>query len=344
MIDFKINILRNNAIFKPLLWQDTRPPDILFNAEAPIKSSLKGTFIFDEELDFNKDELQPIMITDGVETPLGVFRVVTEHDSGQADGIRLVDIEAYDRCWVLEAVATEKLLYLSKGSKYIDAITQQLAAVGLARFLADPTDAVLPYDREDWPIGTSRLEIVNTLLAEIGFDPIFFNGYGIATLRAYRPPSPGNIVRHYSSSDVTRLPMAPEWSQETDVFKAPNVFILICSNADRTKPLIATAVNESPLSPKSVLNRGLRIPEMTKVNQIADQAALQTMANRKRDESLFAAKDVVVQVLPSGGHSMGDTISIDHPVIGGIYRETSWQMRLKADELMTLNLHKEVLK
>ena len=343
MIDYKINVLKNGGIFRHLHWDAGEPPDIVFDASKAIKSSLKGVFDYDPEIDFAKCELQPVLIKDGTDYPLGVFRAATVGERGGPFG-RSLDIEAYDRCWLLDHVKTESLVHMNKGGKYINEIVKQLAAVGIVRYISDTCYGVLPSDREDWPAGSSRLTIINELLSEVGFEDIFFDADGVAVLREYRPPSAGGIARHYSASDVRRTAIAPDYSMESDLFSAPNVFILVCANADRQTTLTATAENNSPLSAKSIINRGIRIPQVTKVNQVYDQTALQTMANRLRDASLLSARELTVSVIPEGGHRMADTVSVDHPDIGGIYREQGWSLRLEPSALMELRLRKEVLK
>ena len=343
MTDYRVNVIRNGGIFKELNWDTDNVPEIVFNSQSMIKCSLRGRFIPDQEINYLKDELQPILITEDAEYPLGIFRASTVSAAGGMEG-SMVSIEAFDRCWLLDEAKTENIIHISAGAAYISEIEKLLTAAGIYSYLADPSDAVFSTDREDWPVGTSRLKIINQLLEEMGFEPVFFDNYGTAQLRRYRPPSAEGIVRHYSATDVLRLPMGTDYRQETDIFDSPNVFICICSNADNSGVLTATAENNSPLSDKSIINRGLRIPKITKIDQVAGQAELQTIANRFRDESLLSGYTTGIEILPEAGHLLGDVVSVDHPDIGGIYREQSWSMSLSPEMLMRLSLHREVLK
>lgn len=51
-------------------------------------------------------------------------------------------------------------------------------------------------------------------------------------------------------------------------------------------------------------------------------------------ESQYTAKTIGFETLAEGGHGVGDTISIDHEDIGGIYEETAWSVTLGAGKLM----------
>ena len=134
-----------------------------------------------------------------------------------------------------------------------------------------------------------------------------------------------------------------DYSAGTDIFSAPNVFICTCANADRSATLTATAVNDSPVSSKSTTRRGMRICQQVKVNEIADQAALDAYAKRLVTESQLSTQTVEFSTLAEAGHGVGDIIAIDHPTIGGIYEETGWSLTLRAGELMKHTAKRTVL-
>lgn len=334
-ISYKIKILRNNACVSTLEWDADSAPSVDMDSGAEIKSSLQGTFLINPEYDPLKDELQPVIVVNGQETPLGVFACATLSYSGE-ESSRRVNIEAYDRGWRAQSTRTEAVLHFSAGTKYMAAVDQLLTGAGISLVVRADSASVFPADREDWEVGTDYLTIINDLLNEMNYMPLWFDAAGYAHVEPYIPPSSSVIKRNYSARDMRRLPMLPGYEEETDIFSAPNVFICICSNADRTGSLMATAVNDSPLSSKSVFHRGRRIVQLVKVNQIADQASLQAYADRLRTESMMASQAITFYVPAEGGHSMQDIISIDHPDIGGIYTETGWSLNLAAGEGMTI--------
>lgn len=83
--------------------------------------------------------------------------------------------------------------------------------------------------------------------------------------------------------------------------------------------------------------------EVFKVDQIADQEALQAYADRLRTESMMATQAVTFYVPAEGGHGMQDVISIDHPDVGGIYMETGWSLAMAQGEGMTITARRTVM-
>ena len=341
-ISYKINVLRNGGIFSSLQWEAGDDPVVDMDSEAEIKSSFQGTFLVDEAIDLLQDELQPVIVVDGQETSLGVFSCATPGYSGDG-GSRRVHIEAYDRCWKVQSTRAEGLLHFSAGTKYLDVVNQLLTGAGIVLVRKTDSSAVLPADREDWEIGTDYLSIINQLLREIGYRSLWFDAEGYAQLEPYTVPSSAAIKRKYSARDIRFRPMLTEYEEETDIFDAPNVFICICSNADRTGSLTATSVNNSPLSGKSVFRRGRRIVKVFKVDQIANQKALQSYADKLKFDSMMATRAVRFYAPAESGHGMEDVISIDHQDIGGIYVETGWSLTMAAGESMTINAKRTVI-
>lgn len=345
-VNFKIRALRNGAFLREMRWDAAQPPTITCRSSGAIKTSMSATFLpareGEEEVNWLRDELQPCIIIDGEETPLGVFRP-TDVTQKSENGVRTVEVTAYDRGWVVQMTKTEALLHLAAGASYIDTIKQLLLTCGIALVLADASAAVLPADREDWQIGTSYLTVINQLLSEIGFNPLWFSADGMAHLQRYAAPSAAAIQRAYSVHRGLKLrPVADGYTETTDVFNAPNVFLCICDNADRSAVLTATAENSS-FGAKSILQRGMRIVQVEKVKQIADQAALQAYADRLRDQSLMGTRELTFSVPAEGGHGVGDVISLDHPDVGGIYEETGWSLKLAAGDMLRISAKRTVI-
>ena len=332
-VSYRVDVLRNGARFKSLRWDKDSAPNILFNSEAEIQASLAGEFMPDAEVDFLKDELKAVFISEGKEESLGIFRAAAVRELRRGGGLR-ISVEAYDRSWLLKNKRTENLLHLSAGESYLDTIKKLLLDAGIVNVRATASAAVLPADREDWGIGTEYLSIVNQLLEEMGYWAIWFDAQGWAHLEPYAPPSSNRILHSYGPKNMRLKPMADEWEQESDIFNAPNVFICVCSNADRSGVLRAVSENTSLGSSKSIYRRGLRICQITKLNQVADQAALQTLADKQRNDSLFSAKTLSFQSPAEAGHGSGDVISISMPGIEGVYEEVSWSMELSPGAMM----------
>lgn len=202
-VRFRVDVLRNGAPITHLQWDTGSPPQIIASRDATIHTSIKGTFLVNDAVDYLSDELQPVMAIDGQETPLGIYQAATPSIKGAA-GQKRVEVEAYDRCWRVYSNRTETILHLSAGASYLTEIRKLLTACGVALVIATPSDATLQTDREDWDVGTSYLTIVNDLLAEINYNSLWFDASGVARLEPYQEPSAQNIDWSYGTTDLDR--------------------------------------------------------------------------------------------------------------------------------------------
>ena len=223
-----------------------------------IKTSLRGTFRTDaintqgEIVDVNwlSDEIQPVLIIDDVEYPLAVVMPASVVPTTSEKG-KEISIEAYDRCWRISDVKTESVIHFSAGDNYIDVVESLLVDAGIAMLMKTPTDAVLAEDREDWEIGTSYLDIVNQLLSEINYESLWFDANGIAMLRPSLDLLAANVRMTFTDRDVDPrdpksaqiMNVLPTIKRTSDIFKAPNVFVCMCSNPDKEDVMIAVAEN-----------------------------------------------------------------------------------------------------
>lgn len=342
-VSYRVRVLRNGAEFGSLLWDANSPPTVMWDKDGEIKSSMSGEFYPNHDVDLLTDELQPLIIVNGNEYPLGVFRVSTV---GNQNGnyATLNSLEAYDRCWRLKNNRTETVLHLSAGTKYTVAIEQLLTDCGIVLRIMDPTDNTLQTDREDWEIGTDYLTIINQLLEEINYTPIWFDADGMAHLERYKPLSERTIKHRYGDMGRSGVinPALADSEAETDLFSTPNVFICICSNPEIKEPMVAKAENNNPSSVTSIFRRGMRIAGCYTVDNVASKEELQAYADRLRNESMFATQTVTFQTFAEGGHGIGDTISISNQKIGGVYEETAWSITMKAGNPMKHTAKKEV--
>lgn len=336
----RVDVYRNGARVTSLLFPLDNPPEITASASAAIKTGLRGTFKINDEAQLLTDELRPVQIIDGVEHPAGVFHTASYSEQISERG-RFMVIEAYDKGWVLESTTTETSLHFAAGTNYIAAIEQLLTEAGISLRMITPTAATLATEREGWKIGTDYLTIINELLAEINYAPIWFDERGYAVIRPIIEPTAENIKHTYAGMDVTSV-LSFNTTAAVDIFGRPNVFVGVCENPDLPAPLIATAENNSALSALSILRRGRRITRVYTVRNIASQAALQDYVNRLRLDSMMSSETLSISTANMPGHGIGDTVAVVHPEINGIYRETGWRLSLGAGKLMTHTLERRV--
>lgn len=339
-IKFRIDILRNNVFFDHLIFSS--PPSIYMDSEAEIKLSLRGTFLRNPKVDYLNDEIMPVMIIDETEYPLGIYRIATMQESGSIAGVASDTIEAYDRSVILSWAKLESRDFWAKGTSYDTVIAHYLYAAGISRAITIPSSNTLQSDREDWDIGTSYLSIINTLLSEINYDPVWFDLHGNARIGPYVAPSVNNITHRYGEGQIYDV-MRPEYTSSVDFFAQPNVFIAILDNPEYPEPLVARAVNDVPASKLSTISRGIRIPQVYRVSNIASFDELQSYANRMRDDSIQLSEVVSIQTANMPDHTVGDIIALNHPQLTGIFKETGWEMTLAPGQYMNHTIQRLVI-
>ena len=341
-VDFRYTVMRNGADFGILRPAGGSWPRILMDDSGEIKTSLSGSFVPpDFDVNWLHDEIRPELILDGVPHTLGRFLPATITPK-KTDTSETVQIEAYDRCWLARDYKTETMQYFQAGVNYVSAVSSLLAAAGVGTVSAVATTKTLPEAREDWEIGTSYLSIANELLREINYKDVWFDSDGICRLEPFETISAANIKHVLDDRDVQSM-LLPGISRETDIYSAPNVFIVLCSNPDKDAAMVATASNNSPQSPLSITSRGRRIAQVTQVNNIASQEELQAMADRQLTDSLISGETIQVTTGLLPGFGVGEITALQYGDVFAVCRERAWQMNLQPGGTMTHTLERQVL-
>lgn len=337
-VDFRFVVTRDGSDLCDLY--PISMPSLKMEGGNSVKETLSGEFARDDRIDWLRDKIRPELIIDGTVWPMGVFLPVSVVN--QESETRLsVKVEAYDQGWQVQDVRTQGVLSLTSGTNYIDAIKTLLATAGIVIVIATPTTATLTETREDWDPGTSYLAIINQLLSEINYNDLWFNGQGAAILEPASVPSAANIEHTINSDDPSCL-MLPGTSSKTDLFNAPNVFICVCSNPDKSGVMTATAENTNPQSPLSIPRRGRRIVKVTKVDNIASQADLEAYAEILRNDSMITGETWQIQTALHPGHGANDIVAFHHREETSICVEKTWSMQLGPGGIMTHTLRKVV--
>lgn len=314
-VSFQYNLLRNGAFYARLRAMEAQAPHVRMQDDAQIKMSFSATFSpvaadvdgRPMEINWLTDEIQPVMIVDGLPYPLGVFIPTTQ--SLSFDTNSRVTIQAYDRCQRVLDTNSATPVYWPRGTLYLDAIEQLLNAAGINTVFTTPNDAAFAEPREDWPAGTPYLTIVNDLLAEINYKTLFFDENGAAVLEPVSTPEASQIRHTLDDGDPDTLVVLPI-TRKNDTFSAPNKFIVFCANPDKDENMVAVAVNDNPQSPISTVRRGREIVSVSTVDNIASQAELQAYAERLRNDSLLSGETVTVSTGLMPGWQVGDAVAM----------------------------------
>ena len=354
-VDIRYQILRHGAFYGWLAAPADSGPTLRMDAEAEIKTALSGTFgtwVTDAdgkrvEPDWLSDEIEPILVIDGKEHPLGVYEA-SKVTPTESNNVQSLQIEAFDRCWRVRDTKAESRVYFASGTGYVTAVEQLLVASGISVVLATPSSASLQEDRE-WDIGTSYLQIVNELLGEINYSKLYFTAEGFAVLRPATVPSAADLS-HRISDDPDDLAagadridaLLPRLTRTTDVYSAPNVFVAYCANPDKSGNMVARAENLNPQSPLSISRRGRRIVQVTQVNNIASQAELQAFVDRQRNDSLTGGETLQISTALLPGYNVRDVVGLKYKELSALCILQGYTMELRVGGSMQMTLQRVV--
>lgn len=327
-VSVRYEVLRSGSVYKQIYADGT--PVITMQADSELKTSMSGSFHAYTDVDFLTDKLRVIVNLNGEEYPCGTY-CVTSEVKRKADGAHYIEIEGYSLLYIVQRAKTGTRLSFAAGELYTDVIEGLLIEAGITAHNITASGLAFATDREDWEIGTSLLTIVNQLLQEISYNTAYADNQGNIVCEPFTESTFANVDFTYKADEHSIV--GPDYSIANDYHSKYNVFKVICSNPDLPVPLSATAVNNIGSSPFNVDKIG-RVLQMTHIDNIASQAALQLKADILRMKSMLSSEVVTFETVINPEHSVFNIIALNNNTLSGIYAETSWTMQLSASAMM----------
>lgn len=299
--------------------------DIKRTAKFTIKETQYINYLSDRVKPWTRLHLPPYGTDDWVEWPQGVFILSTPTRSVSAAGHVSREVEGYDLTQILLDDKVPTRYTVTAGTAYTTAVLALLPATGT---YITPSAATVPVALE-WDPGTSKLKIVNDLLAAVNYNSLSVDEHGIFVVSPYQ--SPAVRAPEYTYGVTEDSIMLPAVDQTLDLFSIPNQWVLVVSEPD--KPVtVGTYTNNDPGSPTSTVRRGRTIVDFRTEQDAADQATLTAKAARLGFEAsqIYEAIDFETGLNPL--HSGNDIYKIVDPrlLIDATFVEQQWSMTFTA--------------
>lgn len=293
---WRVDLLNNNDVVITTLI-GVQGGEFSFNLNAAIRGS--GSIEYSgEPIDWNLHRIQPWYRTEAgdqvVEWPLGVFLVATP-STDYGDGSRTVSLEMYDKTKILEDDLVSSSYQVAKGVNVITAVRAVLTAAGQTRTAFEQSTQTLATAMV-WPAGTSRLRIVNDLLAAANYFSIWADGDGVFRAEPYS--SPQDRGSSWAFVDDEKSIYSPEFNHDFDTFDVPNRVIVTGQSDGDTEAPIAVA-EDTGSGPFSIPTRDRVIARYEEGQEATDTPTLLAIAKRLLQE----------------GQQVGSTWSIKHAPI-----------------------------
>ena len=319
--DFRIDVLRDRVKIGEVLTDKAR---VDYDSSSAVMRSMSvemyGTTVAESGFTFNKfkDRLRPVLISDGVESSLGVFMIVSA-PRRVSETENTMSIEAYDESMIVKQAAFENRTHYAAGTQYLTIIQNILVGLGFSDILMDSSSAALAADIEYAP-GDNYLEAINDMLDAMNYRHLYQDSNGIIQIRKIADPdSPQFVYR-----DKVNFSIIENIREESDIYDLPNVVIGVYSSPDSNTPTVYKKVNSDPNSAISTVNRGYKVVKMVNLYNSASQTDLKNYVDRIAFDAMQATESVTFETIAEGGHEMDSVIQIDVDGLAGLYVEKGW--------------------
>lgn len=303
------------------------------DANANIKRTAKFTVQERGSINYLSQRIRPwagIEMPDGyfMEWPLGVFLLTTPTQAVDISGTVTRDIDAYDQTMVLIDDVVPGRYYVGANVEYTAAINELLqGTLGINSYSIVSSNTRTPAAIE-WEPGTSKAQIIGDLLAAINYNSLWFDGEGTARAEPYVSPTLADADFIYQTDDLSTI--LPDAEVDVDYFQVPNRWVLIVSNPDQP-PLRAEIINNSPYSPTSTVNRGRTITRVVTNEHAPNQAVLNDIAQRYRDEDAQLFETITFKTGLMPFHENLDVYDFAYfdLSVAGRFMEMAWSFNLE---------------
>lgn len=347
--DFRIDILRNNIKIGEALCDAGL---VRFDKRADVSLGLQLSMSADRirmqkavsgsgpaqtyTFDMFSDRLRPVLIKNGIESPLGTYMVIASPEKLSYTG-STYSVEAYDETMILKQAAFTERTNYTAGTRYLTVINSMLTACGFARVIEDPTEAVLATDIEVAP-GRTYLEVINEFLDGINYEHVHADGNGNIYVQAVQDKQTADHIY----SDKKNMSIIPPITRTTDIYSLPNVITGMVSLPEIDEPLVYTRENVNPDSKISIPSRGYKVVKIYNLSNSADESTLKDYVDQKYYEFSQITEKVEIVTEVEGNHLFGDTVQLDTNLIAGLYDETEWEIRFDSDGTMRHALERKI--
>lgn len=235
-------------------------------------------------------------------------------------------VDCYDETQLLLQDRFVQPLTLRKGTLYTDAIQAILATADFPSALVTACGLRLPVDLllDD---SKSKLEYINDLSAQIGHEDIAVNDSGIPVSLQYRKPLAQHLAYTYRADSLSVI--EEDVSVKANYADIPNVFKRTMSRPE-LPALTSTVINDDPTDPFSTVYRGITIVDAGTVELIGGQEELDAYVARLAFEARQVGEESQFTTLNMPHHEQGEILSVEHPMLTGLFKETAWSMELRA--------------
>lgn len=256
-----------------------------------------------QPINWLSSRIRPVMAIEGLpEQPLGIFLAAEAPDSW--DNGRTWAVKLLDKTTILDQDIITATYSVAAGTVVTTEIVAILTGAGITNYAITPSAATLA-GALVWKPNTSKLRIVNDLLAAIGYFSLYANFNGQLIGEPYVLPADRALA--YEFLDNSEGIYKPAFTRDVDIWKIPNRVVITGQGDGTTAALTSLAENTDPASPYSIPNRGVKGYSEEGV-EAADQATLDAYARRRLVELTTPTATIEIEHSPLPGLAVNQAV------------------------------------
>ncbi len=323
---FKYDLLDNQENFKKTLTNvELKGNSISFDNFSNCKRygniKLLGN---DPDIDFINDRIKIYITLDNGVTeltyPLGVYLLSSPIKKMVTKTIYSYSVDVYSKLQILIEDKVIERYVLKKDTTYTTTIKSLLSSAGLDISKVENSDETASRDIV-FNAGTSKLDIINNLLEQINFYPVYTDFEGVPVCK------PSTLDKNRTADYFYRINQDSivdfGLTQDLDLFNVPNVITRVVTNAE-TETLISTYKNYDESDPTSIPSRGREIDDYKEISDIPSQLSLDNFVQLEAERLREVYGEVSFSTSLNPLHEFKECIEVN----GEVYIESSWTMSL----------------
>lgn len=322
---FKVMLIRNGFAYREL---DTQ--SFLIDCDNGNSVKYSGSFYFrtNPMINWNTDRIQPFMILPYRDVlfswPLCPPLDGKKRSESIEPGISVTAVDCYDELSYLKNNSLDETEYFEKNVGYMELLEWLLKKANYTEYNIVPTDKGIQSGRE-FEQGEKLLEIMNTLLEEIGYASAYPDKNGTLISKPYESIYAIDPQIHYRH-------IYPSITKAFDTRDRPNRFIGYVQNPEIYEPMRYEYINESKTSPLSTANLGYVVTaDPRQYNNVADFDTLQSLVLKWAEEETIGYEQITFQTKVMPHHEVDELIALRSELVTGIFLETKWRVSVSLD-------------
>lgn len=231
------------------------------------------------QINFSSDRIRVWWVVEGVEEwPLGVYVLAAPTETHTGTEVTR-SVALIDKLTVIKESVLTSTLQVAKGANIVAAAVTQIRQTGEERIAATDSSKTLT-NAMTWDPGTSRLQVINDLLAAAGYASLWTDRTGLFRVEPYIEPAQRSIAWEFAEGESSIH--SPRWEFELSLWEASNTVVMTSQATDSGSVFLASAVDNNPASPTSVPSMGRTLNPIVVENvEASSQADLEAQCLRR---------------------------------------------------------------